>query len=264
VSESVSSESILVELNGGVLHLTLNRPDRLNILDVETRRSLMSALKTLENSSEVRCVLMSSKGEVFSAGADLRYILELSELQAREYTAFVKSVLDYVEAYPKPTIGLVDGLAVGGALELLLALDMVLATPNARFGLTELNVGLIPGGGGSQRLPRIVGVRKAKEMIFTGSLINADEALSLGLVNRVVPRESLMAEAMKICEKITAKSPAGLRLAKQSLNQSLYSSMGDGLRFENALYTSMVASPDAKERIKAFLERRKETAQKGG
>jgi len=259
----VSSDSILVELKGGVLTLTLNRPEKLNVLDVGTRRELVSALKSLEGNHDVRCVVLASKGDVFSAGADLRHILELTEAEARDYTMFVRSVLDYIESYPKPTIALVDGLAVGGALELLLSLDIVIATPNARFGLTELNVGLIPGGGGSQRLPRMVGIRKAKEMVFTGELISAEEALALGLVNRVVPRERLMDEATKMCERIIAKSPSGLRLAKQSLNQSIYREMAEGLKLENSSYESVVASADAKERIRAFLEKRRAADTKG-
>ena len=258
------AESILVELRGDVLVLTLNRPETLNVLDVQTRRDLLTAMKSRETDDGVRCVVIAARGDVFSAGADLRYILELNDSEARDYASFVRSVLDYVEAYPKPTIGLVDGIAVGGALELLLTLDLVIATPGARFGLTELNVGLIPGGGGSQRLPRLVGVRKAKEMIFTGNLVPADEALSLGLVNKVVPKESLMDEAMKLCERIRSKSPTGLKLAKQAVNQSLYKELDEGLGLENAMYQSIVGSTDAKERIKNFLERRKQGAQKGG
>jgi enoyl-CoA hydratase len=205
----VSSENILVEVNSGVLALTLNRPEKLNVLDLETRKSLVNAMRAHIHDDEVRCVLISSRGEAFSAGADLRYILELTPSKARAYTRFVRSVLDFVESYPKPTIAIVDGIAVGGALELLLVLDIVIASPNAKFGLTELNVGLIPGGGGSQRLPRLVGIRKAKEMVFTGSLITAEEALSLGLVNRVVAKESLMEEARRICDRIMSKNPGG-------------------------------------------------------
>lgn len=259
----MSSESILVELKGGVLALTLNRPEKLNVLDLETRKKLLGAMKAHEEDDSVRCVLISSRGDVFSAGADLHHLLELTEPEAGAYTEFVRSVIDYIEAYPKPTIGSVDGIAVGGALELLLALDIVIATPNARFGLTELNVGLIPGGGGSQRLPRLVGVRKAKEMIFTGDLISAEEALSLGLVNRVIPKERLMEEAMKICERIMSKSPDGLRLAKEALNQSIYRNLGEGLSLENTMFQSVVSSSDAKVRIKSFLERRNDGTQKG-
>jgi enoyl-CoA hydratase len=256
----VSSENILVEVNGGVLALTLNRPEKLNVLDLETRKSLVNAMKAHIHDDEVRCVLISSRGEAFSAGADLRYILELTPSKARAYTRFVRSVLDFVESYPKPTIAIVDGIAVGGALELLLVLDIVIASPNAKFGLTELNVGLIPGGGGSQRLPRLVGIRKAKEMVFTGSLISAEEALSLGLVNRVVAKESLMEEARRICDRIMSKNPRGLALAKRAINESMYENLAEGLRRENAMYQVVASSSEAKARIKSFLERRRDGA----
>ena len=188
----------------------------------------------------------------------MNYILELTPARARTYTRFVRSVLDYIEAYPKPTIGVVGGVAVGGALELLLALDLVIASTEARFGLTELNVGLVPGGGGSQRLPRFVGFRKAKEMIFTGGLISAQEALDIGLVNRVVPKEALTEEVEKLCERIKQKSPTGLKLSKEAINQGLYRNLREGLRVENRIYPSVAASSEAKERIRAFFEKRKE------
>ena len=254
----MSSRNVLVELTGGALSLTLNRPERLNVLDLETRKELVAALKAHEADDSVRCVVISSKGSVFSAGADLNYILELTPAGVGEYAEFVRSVLDYVEAYPKPTIGLVNGTAVGGALALLLPLDLLIATHNAKFGLTELNVGLIPGGGGSQRLPRVVGIRKAKQMLFTGSLISADEALARGLVNMVVPEDALAEEARKLCERIESKSPTGLKLAKLALNQSLHKSFEDGLRQESALYETVASSADAKERIRKFLEKHKD------
>ena len=255
----LSNENILVELNGGALCLTFNRPERLNVLDMETRKELVAVLKAHEGNESVKCVVISSKGNVFSAGADLNYILGLTPAKAAEYAEFVRTVLDYVEAYPKPTIGLVNGTAVGGALELLLTLDLLIATSNAKFGLTELNVGLIPGGGGSQRLPRMVGIRKAKQMIFTGSLISADEALARGLVNMVVSEDALAKETRKLCERIESKSATGLRLAKLALNHSLHKSLEEGLRQESTLYETVVSSTEAKERIRKFLEKRKVT-----
>jgi enoyl-CoA hydratase len=255
---SVSNGNIVVELRDGVLALTLNRPQKLNILDIDTRKALLKAFKEHEDDDRVRCVVLSSRGEVFSAGADLKYVIKLTPAKATGYAKFVKSILGYIEAYPKPTIGVVSGLAVGGALELLLVLDIVVASPEAKFGLTELNVGLIPGGGGSQRLPRQIGVRKAKEMIFTGELISAQEALDLGLVNRVVPREALVGEVDKICARIKEKSPVGLRLAKESVNRSYHSDCKEGLQRENRMYTSLLASADAKKRLKAFFEGRHE------
>ena len=257
------SEGLLVELNAGVLSLTLKRPEKRNVLDMATRKILLASMKAHERSDDVRCVVISSEGSVFSGGADLRHILSLTRSKAREYTKFVRSLLDYIEAYPKPTIGLVNGAAVGGGLELLLALDVVLATPNAKFGLPELNVGLIPGGGGSQRLPRFVGMRKAKEMIFSGSLISAEEAFAIGLVSRVVPEERLEEEARRLCQQIISKSPMALRQAKVAINRSFFTNLSEGLRCENALYESVIASSETKERIKDFLENKKDRPRVG-
>ena len=240
----------------GVLTITLNRPDRMNILGVETRKHILEALKAHESDQNVRCVVVSSSGPVFSAGADLNYLASLDKKGAEAYAKFVRSFLEYLEGYPKPTIGLVGGLAVGGGLELLMTLDMVIATPSARFGQTELNVGLIPGGGGTQRLPRLVGLRKAKELVFTGDLISAQEAYELGLVNMVVGEGQLESESMLVCKKIQSKSPASLRMAKEAMNAGLSMSLEDALRLESRLYSRALVTPEAKRRIRSFLQRR--------
>jgi enoyl-CoA hydratase len=195
-------------------------------------------------------------GPVFSAGADLNYLVTLDNKAAKAYANFVRYFLGYLEGYPKLTIGLVRGLAVGGGLELLVTLDMVIATPNARFGQTELNVGLIPGGGGTQRLPRLVGLRKAKEMVYTGDLISAQEAFSLGLVNKVVGEEQLQAESLLLCQKIQSKTPAGIRMAKEAMNAGRSMSLDEALNLESRLYSKVLSSPEAKRRIQAFLQRR--------
>jgi len=228
----------------------------MNILGVDTRKKIMASLKAHESDESVRVVVFTSQGKAFSAGADLNYLLTLDSREARAYSRFVRAFLGYVEGYPKPTVGLVDGLAVGGGLELLMVLDMVLATTRARFGQTELNVGLIPGGGGSQRLQRLVGVRKAKEMIYTGDTISAEEALELGLVNGVFDGNMLQSEAAKIIEKIKSKSPRNLSLAKRAINKGLSADLQSRLRMESELYARVLASRDAKERIRRFLQSR--------
>lgn len=245
-----------VAVEDGVLRITLNRPDRMNILGVETRKQILEAMKKHESDSGVDCVIISSEGKVFSAGADLNYLLTLDEKSARAYAKFVRTFLGYVEGYPKPTMGVVDGMAVGGGLELLMALDIVLASTEARFGQTELNVGLIPGGGGSQRLPRIVGARKAKEMIFTGRLISADEALEWGLVNKVVEPALLQEEAAKIVASIRTKSQDNLRLVKRVMEQGLSRGLEAGLELESDGYARVLASKEAKKSITEFLRGR--------
>jgi enoyl-CoA hydratase len=241
---------------GGVLRITLSSPDEMNVLSVETRKRILEVLKAHESHDEVRCVLLSSSGKVFSAGADLNHLLTLDRQGARDYSKFVRSFLGYVEGYPKPTIGLVNGLAVGGGLELLMTLDLVLASPEARFGQTELNVGLIPGGGGSQRLPRLIGIRKAKEMIYTGEPLSAKEALDVGLVNKVVEAEMLQAEAARIIEKISSKDQRNLSLVKKALNKGLSTGLQAGLELESELYASILSSQATKSSIRNFLQRR--------
>ena len=172
----------------------------------------------------------------------------------KEYTTFVREFLNYIYGYPKITIGAVNGLAVGGGLELLLTLDLVIAGETSRFGQTELNVGIIPGGGGTQRLQKIIGERKTKEMIYTGRLMNAQEALSLGLLNNVVPDETVLDEAIKLSGKISEKSLSSLSLAKKAIN---FDDNLNGLEMESNLYSEILLSKDAKEGLNAFLEKRK-------
>jgi enoyl-CoA hydratase len=241
------------EIRDKIAILSINNPP-VNVLDLETRKELLEQLKKLEN-EKIKCVVITAKGEVFSAGADLKHLLSLSsKSEAEEYSRFVRSFLEYVENYPKPTIGAVNGTAVGGGLELLLCLDIVIASENAKFGQTELNVGLIPGGGGTQRLPRIVGIRGAKKMIFTGEIITAKEAYEIGLVNEVVKKESLLDEALNIGKKICEKSLTSLQYAKRAINACFSQ---NGFELESSLYQSILLSDDGKEGIKAFLEKRK-------
>ena len=240
----------------GVLTLTLTSPDGMNVLGVDTRKQFLKALKGRQSDDEVRCVVVRSRGKAFSAGADMNHLLKLDRKSAKSYSDFVRNFLNYVEDYPKPTLGVVEGVAVGGGLELLMALDMVLASPAARFGQTELNVGLIPGGGGSQRLPRIVGPRKTKEMIFTGDLISAEEAWRVGLVNRVLEGPALQQEVDRIVARIRSKNPETLRLVKRALHQGMVAGLPAGLKLESALYSDVLSSEDAKESMKRFLKGR--------
>jgi enoyl-CoA hydratase len=252
----VSGTSVESAVGGGVLTLTLASPDGMNILGVETRKEVLKSLKDHESDKDVRCVVVRSSGKAFSAGADINHLLTLDRKGAGAYAKFVRNFLGYLEDYPKPTIGVVEGVAVGGGLELLMALDIVLASPSVRFGQTELNVGLIPGGGGTQRLPRIVGLRKAKEMIFTGDLISAQDALELGLVNRVAEGRALQEELDRIVSRIVSKSSKNLRLAKKAIHEGMRAGVSSGFRIESGLYAEILGSPDAKASMKRFLERR--------
>ena len=245
---------VLWDVHDGVLTIELNRVRAMNILDVPTRKRILAILKRHEEDDSVRCAVIAARGDVFSAGADLNFLFGLRGSRAHSYAKFVRQFLDYVENYPKPTIGVVNGTAVGGGVELLMAVDIIIATPESRFGQTELKVGLIPGGGGTQRLPRSIGLRKAKEMVFTGGLVSAQEAYEWGLVNRVVPREAILQETEKVCEKLKSMDPSNLRLAKELMNKGSSMSLADALIMESDAYTAVLDSPEAKEAIRGFLK----------
>lgn len=238
------------------LVIEINRPEKNNVLNNEVRGQMIEFLKKYENDSKIKCVIFTSNGKNFSAGADIKNLMSLNEETVKEYTGFVKSFLQYIQDYPKVTIGAVHGIAVGGGLELLLALDMVLAADDARFGQTELNVGLIPGGGGTQRLPKIVGARKAREMIYTGRLINAEEAYQYGLINRIVPVENLMEQAEKLAAKVCEKSSISIALAKRALNMQ-WAPLSEAFNLESNLYSNILLSKDGREGMSAFLNKRK-------
>jgi enoyl-CoA hydratase len=237
--------------------LTINRPEVMNALNVEVRKELITLLDDIEKDDDVRAVVITGAGDkAFSAGADIRMFLTMSPFEARKYLKVSKGAADRIERFQKPVIAAVNGYAIGGGLELAMACDIVIASENAKFGQSEINVGAIPGVGGTQRLPRLVGLKRAKEMIFTGDLIDAKEALRIGLVNRVVESDVLDATVESLVEKIAEKSPLILRLAKESLNRSA-AGQKEGLRFESSLFSFCFSSKDQKEGAKAFLEKRK-------
>jgi len=253
---SDDGKEIIFKVQGNCIIVEINRPEKNNVLNNEIRKEIVDFLEKYREDGKIKSVIFTSNGKNFSAGADLNNLLSLDETSVKEYTGFVKYFLEFIQNYPKVTIGAVHGIAVGGGVELLLALDLAIATEDARFGQTELNVGLIPGGGGTQRLPRAVGVRKAREMIFTGRLIKADEAYQYGLVNRIVPEESLMDEALKLAERIGEKSSLSIALAKKAINDQ-WAPLTNSFDLESQLYARILLEDDGKEGIRAFLEKRK-------
>jgi len=238
--------------------ITINRPEVMNALNMDTRREIMKALDIVENEDdEARAVVLTGAGEkAFSAGADISMFKEMTPFLAKEYLKIAKGAAKRIFDFPKPVIAAVNGYAIGGGLELAMACDMIIASKNAKFGQGEINIGIIPGVGGTQRLPRILGLHKAKELIFTGELINAEDALKLGLVNSVVEQSELMKSVEELISKISSKSPLILRLAKEALNRSA-SGLEEGLDFESVLFQFCFASEDQKEGARAFLEKRK-------
>lgn len=250
--------NIIYEKKEGVARITINRPQVLNALDIETRKELLTALLDADADEDVKVVVLTGAGEkAFSAGADLKIFRDMTPKEARRYVKLAKQVARTIETLSKPVIAVVRGYALGGGLELALSCDIILAAEDARFGQTEINVGLIPGVGGTQRLPRAVGIRKAKEMIYTGQMIDAQEAYRLGLVNKVVPKEKLDEALNEMLSHIMSKSPLILRLAKQAVNKSFETDLASGLDYESELFIYCFTTEDQKEGARAFLEKRK-------
>jgi len=254
----VSYEAILLEQHDGVATITLNRPDVLNAQNTAMRRDLVDAFSRLSADEATRAIVVTGAGErAFSAGADIREFLEPPvPTRFREE----RKRLDYrgeMDRCPQPIIAAIRGFALGGGLELALACDIRIAAEDAHLGLTEVNLGIIPGGGGTQRLPRLVGRGKALEMILTGARVPAAEALRLGLVERVVPVAELMSATMTLARTIAEKAPVALRYAKEAVVSGLGMSLADGLRLENDLSTLLRTTEDRVEGARAFVEKRK-------
>jgi enoyl-CoA hydratase len=251
-------KNIIYEKKDGVAWIIINRPQVMNALDIESRKEILAALQDADSDKDVRVVVLTGSGDkAFCAGADLRIFREMNAYEARDYVKLAKQVARTIETLSKPVIAVVKGYALGGGLELVLACDLVIASEDAKFGQTELNVGLIPGVGGTQRLPRVIGIRRAKEMIYTGQIIDAEEAYRLGLVNKVVPAEKLNETLNELLTQIKSKSPLILKLAKQAVNKAFEADLASGLDYESELFVYCFTTEDQKEGVKAFLEKRR-------
>lgn len=251
---------VVYEKRDGVAWITLNNPERYNALDYEMRKELKIALEDAGRDEGVRVVVIRGAGKAFSAGADIKAFLEWTPLKVMEVfkevgTSFVLSRI--IREMPKPVIAAVHGYCLGGGFELAQACDLVIASEDAVFGQPEVNVGVIPGGGGTQRLPRLIGEKKAKELIFTGDRIPARELADLGLVNRVVPPDKLIDTVNELIEKIKSKSPVMIAAAKEAINASLELGLTEGLKYEAQVFAQLFSTEDQKEGAKAFLEKRK-------
>lgn len=254
----MSYEAIRYEAHDGVATITLNRPDVHNAMNETMRRELTHVFESLVTSDEVRCIVVTGAGErAFSAGADIREFVETGPpTRFREQ----RKRLDFRQAMERcwqPIVAAIRGHCFGGGLEMALACDIRIASEDSRLGLTEIDLAIIPGGGGTQRLPRLIGRGKALEMIVTGARIPAAEALALGIVERVVPADRLHAEAQALARTIADKAPVALRYAKESVVKGLELPLADGLRLEADLSTLLRTTDDRLEGARAFLEKRK-------
>ena len=235
--------------------IQLNRPNVLNALNFELMAELTSALELLDNDSAINVIIVTGGEKVFAAGADLKEMSRATPVDLIINRRF--ELWDRIRRIAKPIIASVSGSCLGGGNELAMNCDIVIASESAIFGQPEVNVGIMPGAGGTQRLVRIIGKMKAMEMILTGHSISAEEAYRIGLVNKVVPVESLMMEAKKMAENIASKPPISVRAAKQAILRASDTAVEVGLDYERTLFYSLFATEDAHEGMQAFLEKRK-------
>ena len=247
---------VLHEKRGHVALITLNRPEKRNALSGQLRCALLGVLDTVARDNEVRAIVVTGAGDkAFVAGADIGEFEGRTPVdQFRVMKA--PSMYDALERIAKPVIAAVNGFCLGGGMELALACDIRIASTSAKFGQPEVNLGIIPGGGGTQRLPRVVGLGSALRLILTGDMIDAAEALRLGLVEEVVAPDQLMTRAMAMAETIASKSPVAVAAAKEATRAALSLPLGEGLKLETALFQLCFASDDKVEGVRAFMEKR--------
>lgn len=250
-------ENLILEKDKNLAIITINRPKALNALNSQTLNELNLVLEDLENDNDIYCVLLKSSGEkAFVAGADISEMKDLSYNEAKEFSILGNNVFRRLEKLDKPIIALISGFALGGGCELALSCDIRIASEKAKFSQPEVGLGITPGFGGTQRLARLVGTGKAKELIYTGAIIKADEALNIGLVNKVVTVENLYEEGIKIANSIIDNAPIAIRLSKDAINRGIQVDIDEGLKIEAENFAKCFETQDQKEGMSAFIEKR--------
>ncbi len=249
-------QTVLSAREGRVAILTINRPDKLNALNEEVRVELLAALAAIEHDDSVGAVVITGSGEKsFIAGADIGEFAGRSPFDQR-FAMRSPRIFDIMASFPKPVIAMINGFCLGGGCELSMSCDMRIASDKARFGQPEINLGLIPGGGGTQRLPRLVGMGHAMRMILSGDMIPAAEAKEIGLVDLVFPADELRVKTLELAQKIASKSPLTLKVAKEALRASERLAIEDGITYERDLFCLCFSSKDKEEGVAAFLDKR--------
>jgi len=255
MSDEQSYEYILTRVEGRVGIIQLNRPKALNALNRELMGELVSASEDFDSSSAVGCIVITGNDRAFAAGADIKRMVEATPLMMLN-----DPFLDYFDRLGKigkPVIAAVSGYALGGGCELAMTCDMIVASESAKFGQPEINLGVIPGAGGTQRLTRAVGKALAMEIILNGRFLSAEEALAHGLVNRVAPVEGYLDEALKLAAEIADRAPAAIKSAKEAVNTAFEMGLQSGLQYERRLFYMLFSTEDQKEGMRAFVEKRK-------
>lgn len=254
----MSFKTLLVEIDQSIATVTINRPDKLNALNHTVLDELSLLFEELQHDENVKGILLTGAGEkAFVAGADLQEIKQLNGESAIEFARFGQQLFNRIESFPKPVVALINGFALGGGCELAMACHLRLASENAKFGQPEINLGLIPGYGGTQRLPRLIGKTRALELLLTGDMINAQRALEYGLVNKVVPAGQLIDEGKALMNKIISKGSVAIQSILQAVQQGLNQTQDQGLQVEAILFGRVCATEDKNEGINAFFEKRK-------
>lgn len=250
-------ETLFVQIDDGIGIITLNRSEVLNALNNQVFLELAVAALELGQNESVRVVIVTGGEKVFAAGADIGQMATAHAVDFVTDNQLAYRAFNAIENMPKPVIAAVAGFALGGGCELALVADVRVAADTAQFGLPEIKLGIIPGIGGTQRLPRVIGAGRAKELIFSGDFISAEEAYRIGLVNKVVPAEQLFEEARKLAKRFAGQGSVALRMAKSCVNEGLRMDLEAGLQYEQKCFSILFATEDQKEGMKAFLEKRK-------
>ena len=251
-------ENIIYQVEEGIATITFNRPKALNALNAALLVELSDALEQVAVDEDIRVLVLTGAGDkAFVAGADISELATFNSLGAKNFAETGQAAINKLQKLPIVVIAAVNGFALGGGTEIAIACDFIYASENAKFGQPEINLGLIPGFGGTQRLPRLIGTNMAKELIYTGKMISAAEGQQIGLVNKVVAPDSLMDDVMKLAKEIAAKGRVSLRAVKQAVNNGMNADLATGLSIEIDAFALSFCSPDAKEGTTAFLEKRK-------
>lgn len=249
-------ETIIYEKKENVAWITFNRPKVLNAQNQTLMAEVTAALEDAKDDDEVYVIVLTGAGDkAFSAGADISMFMTWTLSDVVKWNKATRRPYEFLREIPKPAIAMVNGLALGAGCEIAMGCDMIIASENAMFGQPEITVGVIPGGGGTQMLPRLVGEKKAKELVLTGDFISAEEALRLGLVNKVVPADKLKEAVDKVIAKLKSKSPAILKFAKMAVNKSLETTLSAGFQSESDFFAMCFGTEDQKEGARAFLEK---------
>lgn len=253
---NMNFENIKFEIKDNIAYITVNRPKALNALNMDTLNELSKAMDEVQNNIRIKVAVVTGEGRSFVAGADIAQMKDLNTVDGRDMTILGQRVFDKIEGIDKPVIAAINGFALGGGCELSMACDIRIASEKAKFGQPEVNLGIIPGYGGTQRLPRLVGKGMAKYLIYTGGMINAEEALRIGLVQKVVSPEKLMDTVTETAKTIIDKAPIAVKMAKHAINNGLNVDLHTGVTYESEAYTTTFGTEDRVEGMTAFVEKR--------